>query len=127
MIFTVVAAMTAVGIFSSAVVKLRRNAVAITVLVTILIFAGYGIILANYHWAKYSHGRGPIWQLAAFWPVTPIVVESGGWNAEMPRLWWPKRISWAVVSSAYAMITLALLLATPKMARKFGGVRDEQY
>lgn len=126
-IFTVVAAMTAVGIFSSAVVKLRRNAVAITVLVTILIFAGYGIILANYHWARYSHGRGPIWQLAAFWPVTPIVVESGGWNAEMPRLWWPKRISWAVVSSAYAMITLALLLATPKMARKFGGVRDEQY
>lgn len=128
-VLTVVAAMAAVSIFASSVVKLRRNAVAITILLIILMFAGYGLILANHNWAVASHGRSanPVWQLAALWPVTPIIVEDGGWQANMPVLWWPPRMSWLVVSSAYALLTMALLLAAPKMARKFGGVQEEQY
>lgn len=125
-VMTVVAAMAAVSIFASAVIKQRRNAVAVAVLVIILMFAGYGLILANFHFGI-SRAGSPVWQLAALWPVTPLIVESNDWTSSMPVLWWPKKLSWLVVSGVYGALTLALLLATPKMAEKFGGVQEEQY
>ena len=123
---SVVAAMAAVSILASAVVKLRRNAVGIAILVIIMMFAGYALILANYNFGV-SKSSGPIWQLAAFWPVTPLIVEAKGWTHTMPVLWWPKNLSWMLVSGFYGALTLALLLAAPKLAQKFGGVQEEQY
>ena len=123
---SVVAAMAAISIFASALVKLRRNAVALAVLVIIMVFAGYALILANYDFGV-SKSSGAIWQLAAFWPVTPIIVEAKGWSTNMPVLWWPKELSWMLVSGFYGALSLALLLAAPIVARRFGGVQEEQY
>lgn len=123
---TVIAAMAAISIFASAVVKLRRNAVVVAVVAIIMMFAGYAIVLANYNFGL-SRASGVIWQLAAFWPVTPLLVEAKAWTSTMPKLWWPKELSWMLVSGFYIALTLALLAAAPWVARKFGGVQEEQY
>ncbi|MBP6962936.1 MAG: hypothetical protein KBC96_00870 [Armatimonadetes bacterium] len=124
----VVAAMAAVSILASAILKLRRNAVVAAFVVIILMFAGYGMILATYASIGASSPGNPMWQLAAFWPVTPLIVEANGWQSNtMPLLWWPKSASWSLVGGIYWAITLACLLAAPKMARRFGGVQDEGY
>jgi hypothetical protein len=122
----VVAAMAAVSIFASAVVKLRRNAAVVAFLAIIMMFAGYGLVLANYNHGLSDPGN-PVWQLAAFWPVTPLITTGNGWHSTMPVLWWPKETSWLLVSGIYGAITLALLHAAPKFARKYGGVEEEQY
>jgi ABC-type transport system involved in multi-copper enzyme maturation permease subunit len=126
MCVSVVAAMASISIFASAVLKLRRNAVAVAIVSIIMMFAGYALILANYNFGASEPG-GPVWQLAAFWPVTPLIVEAKGWTQSMPVLWWPKELSWMLVSGFYGALSLVLLFAAPKLAKKFGGVQEEQY
>lgn len=122
----VVAAMAAIALAASAAMKARRNAVALSFLISIVIFAAYGVILANYHHGLSDPGNA-IWQLAALWPITPLITASNGWHSTMPTLWWPKSMSWLLVSGIYGAITLALLLAAPRLAAKSGGVQEEQY
>jgi len=113
----------AVGVLSSCCVRQRRNAAALVLLLLILVFSGYGIVMA-YYVDGVTDTRGPVWQLAAFWPMTPILGSTNEWR-NMPRLWWNAEDSWIICSLAYVGIAfLSLALATRALAR-YGGVREE--
>lgn len=115
-------AIAAVGVLGSCLVRQRKNAAALVLLFLIVAFAGYGISMICY-----VPGTGqpqPFWQLAAFWPITPLIGSTGQWTG-MPQLWWEPKDSWIVTSIAYFGIgALALGLAT-RALRRTGGVREE--
>ncbi|MDH7602072.1 MAG: hypothetical protein QHI38_07980 [Armatimonadota bacterium] len=117
------AAVAAVGVLSSCCAKLRKNAAGIVLLFTILAFSGYMIPLA-YYVNGVTKTNGPLWQLAAFWPVTPILGLTVGWQ-DMPELWWQPEDSWMVTAAAYLVIAAVALWLSPKALARYGGVIEE--
>lgn len=122
-ILAIVVGVSAIGILGSCIVRLRRNAAAIVLLFVILIWGGYGIVLA-YYVDGITDTSGPVWQLAAFWPMTPVLTLTGEW-LRMPKLWWNIKDSWLVTSIAYFDLTALVLIAASRPAAKTGGVREE--
>ncbi len=118
----IVLGVSAIGVLASSVVKARRNAAALVLLFVILAWSGYGIVLA-YYVEGISDTSGPTWQLAAFWPATPIYALSG-WS-HMPKLWWKPADAWLVCSAAYLVIALAALVLASGPAEKGRGVQEE--
>ena len=119
----VVVATAAVGLLASCCVKSRRNAAALVLLFLILAFSSYGVQLA-YYVDGVTKTRGLWWQLAAFWPVAPILAETGEWQG-MPKLWWSPEQFWIATSCAYLLIAIASLSLSPKARARYGGVREE--
>lgn len=121
-----VAAMTlgvsAIGVLGSSLARLRRNAAAVVLLAVIFAWSGYGIVLA-YYVDGVTNTSGPIWQLAALWPMTPII-SLDGWSG-MPKLWWTPSDAWLVCSVAYVVVALAALSLASGPADRGGGVREE--
>ena len=123
-VIAVLVGIAAFGVLISSITSLRRNAVALTILFTLIIMFGYLIVLAQYQ-EGISNPRSPIWQLAAFWPITPLASLSSDWMSGMPRFWWPKQLAWLVVSLVYFGLTAAALSVVPKALSKYGGVEEE--
>lgn len=125
-ILAVVCAMAAVGVLCSSLAKTRGGAAGLLVLFAIVAFAGYGIISSYLYFAKGlgpAHPNPAFVQLAALWPVTPILVAGGQFRNDYAPTW--IRSAWIVTSLVYVAIgAFALLLAGPAHA-KFGGVREE--
>jgi len=113
----------AVGVLSSCCVRHRRNAAALVLLFLILVFSGYGIVMV-YYVDGLTVTRGPVWQLAAFWPMTPILSSTNEWRS-MPRLWWSSDHSWIVCSGAYLAIALVSLALGSRALSRYGGVKEE--
>lgn len=120
---SVLAAMSAVGVLASAVANRRREAVVLVILAFIIFFAIYGAILANYD-NGVSNRHNPIWQLAAFWPLTPFLMEWGSWNSS-PLLWWKPAQSWMVVSVVYMIVGAAALGAASMVSRRRPGIQED--
>lgn len=119
----VVIGVSAFGVLVSSMMKLRRNAAASVVLLTIFLFVGYLIVLA--YWERgVSNPAHPIWQLAALWPLTPLFQLTDDWRF-WPELWWRAKESWMVVGSTYILLAMVALGIASKAAPKFGGVREE--
>lgn len=122
----IVAGMTAVGILASSLVKARNSAAALVVLFAVIAFAGYGVIATYYaFWRSMGnvHPNQALLQLAALWPVTPILAAAGEFSKEEAPKW--VRSAWIVTSLVYALIGAgALLLAGPTHA-KTGGVQED--
>lgn len=116
--------MAAAGIFASTILKQRNGAAALVILFLIVAFAGYGIMLM-YHGNRPQADTSPIWQLAAFWPMTPILGATDEWNSYMPHLWWRPEMSWKVTTCAYAVLTLILLGLASLTRRKSEGVQED--
>ena len=96
----------------------------LVILAFIVFFVIYGGFLANYHNGD-SNPNSPIWQLAAFWPLTPFLEEWGGWTHSEPSLWWNPANSWLVVSVAYTLIGAAALGVGSMVTRKRPGVQED--
>lgn len=103
----------------SSFVPSRIGAAALTMVFVVFAFAGYGIILSCYQFGGASQSGSPLMQLAAFWPMTPIIAISGDWSNSMPQLWWNACDSWAVTSFVYlTMGAIALLLASTVISKR---------
>ena len=122
-LLAIVMGIAALGVLASCCVKQRRNAAALVLLFLILIFSGYLVVLA-YYVDGISNANKPLWQLAAFWPMTPILASTGGWR-HMPRLWWSSGDSWIVSSLAYVGIAALCLALATRAASAYGGVKEE--
>lgn len=113
----VVIGITALGVFFSSVIKKRVIAGICTVLVTLLLLAGYNIVLLIYNiWL--SELASPLWQIAAFWPIMPLMALSKDTWSNLPHLWWSRGDAWIVCSVTYAVMTVLLLKLAARSARK---------
>ncbi len=123
-VLAIVIGVAAVGILASAVMTNRKNAAGLVGLVVILLFAVYAIMLAGYD--RYSAGPpSPVWHLAAFWPVTPILASTDQWGAGMPSLSWLKNAGWFVSSVVYLLIGYVALSTASAASTKCAGVKEE--
>ena len=120
----VVAALSAIGILISSVLRRRRDAVALVLLILIIMFTGYVMIQVNYM-RGISNPDNPIWQLAALWPLTPILAESGNWDKDMPDLLWSPQDSWIIVGIMYAFISVAALMVASVVSSRRPGIQEE--
>lgn len=119
----IVGGLSAVGVLASAVTTLRRNAAALTLLVAIVLFAGYGIVMA-YYVNGVTVTSGPVWQLAALWPFHPLFASLDE-RTIMPKLWWRPEDAWIVSSVAYSLLGAVALALANGALRRTGGVREE--
>ena len=125
-ILAVVVGMTCVGILASSLVRARNSAAALVVLFAVVAFAGYGIIASYYaFWRSMGnlHPNQALLQLAALWPVTPILSAAGTFSkGDAPR--WIHS-AWIITSLIYVLIGAASLLLAGKAHAKTGGVQEE--
>lgn len=125
-LLAVVAGMTAVGILCSSLVRARNSAAALVVLFAVVAFAGYGVIASYFaFWRSMGnvHPNPALLQLAALWPVTPILSATGTFSkGDAPR--WIHS-GWIITSMVYAAIGFFSLLLAGKAYAKTGGVREE--
>lgn len=119
----VVLGVSTLGVLGSTISKQRRAAAALVVVLTIGIFAGYGMLLAYYQ-EGISNPNNPLWQLAAFWPLTPLITMSDGWH-EFPKLLWSEDVSWIVTSCVYMTIAVLFLGMASSAVKRHGGVQEE--
>jgi len=122
-IVAIVGGLSAIGVLASALTTLRRNAAALVLLIAIVLFAGYGIVMA-YYVDGVSDTSGPVWQLAALWPFHPLVASLGEWK-HMPKLWWTPEDAWIVCSIAYLGVGAAALAFATGARRRCGGVKED--
>lgn len=121
---TVIMGASALAVFFSSVIKKRAIAGICTILVTLLMLAGYNIVLLIYNtWSAGS--SSPIWQIAAFWPITPLLALSKDMWSNLPHLWWSRGHAWIVCSVTYVVITIALLKLAAKAAKKNPAVEED--
>lgn len=119
----IVAATAAVGVLASSLTKKRASAVAIVVLFVVVAFVGFVVVGINWTGAAYNPGSA-VTQLAAFWPLTPILAATGDMHPGDTSSPTPPWINdaWIVTSVVYFLIG-ALALALAALAyRKTGGV-----
>lgn len=121
-----VGGMTAVGVLASSLVKQRGGAAALVVLFALVAFAGYAIIGAYVAFARQmgtAHSSALLTQVAALWPVTPILAAAG----EFPKEDAPGWINSApvITSLIYAAIGFFSLLLAGRAHAKTGGVQEE--
>lgn len=110
-VLAVTAGVACVGVLFSTVVKGRTTAALATGVFAVLLFTFYAIMLGC--WVNGMNNVSPAWQLAAFWPLTPVVAAASTWREFAPTLWWKPQDSWIVVSCAYLLIAaLALAIAS---------------
>lgn len=121
-IVAIVIGVSAIGVLGSCSTRVRRNAAALVLLFVILAWSGYGIVLA-YYVDGITKTNGPVWQLAALWPMTPVIAM-GDW-AHMPKLWWSHKVSWLVCGWAYLAIAVAALAVASGPVSRIGGVKEE--
>jgi hypothetical protein len=121
-----VAGISAFGVFASSLCKLRKNAAGLVILFVILLFAIFPII-ASYQNTAVAPAKDVRHQLAAFWPMTPLLGMTGGMDFYQPRLWWTEEDSWVVSCVAYVFLTMAALGAASMVAPKRGGVVEEEW
>lgn len=122
-ILVLAAAMTAVGVLASSITRRRGNAAGLLVLFAVIAFAGYGIIGA--YLQDVSHPSGVVVQLAAFWPLTPILSSTGEFTRGEPAAPHWINNAWIVTSVVYFVIGFgALLLAGPAYAKTRAIVED---
>ncbi|MHB1001813.1 MAG: ABC transporter permease [Armatimonadota bacterium] len=115
---------SSLGVMFSSVIKKRTSAAAVMALLMLLVLVGYNLILMVYS-AMSSTSGNPVWQLAAFWPITPLqTLSNNRWNG-MPDLWWAKNSSWIVCTVLYSMIALAAMRIASKSAAKNTAVEEE--
>jgi ABC-type transport system involved in multi-copper enzyme maturation permease subunit len=120
----VIMGISALAVFFSSVIKKRAIAGICTALITLLILAGYNIVLLIYN-AWLSGSSSPIWQIAAFWPITPLLaLRKDMWN-NMPHLWWSRGSAWIVCSVVYMIIIVLLLKLAAKAAKKNPAVEED--
>lgn len=119
-----VAMTAAVGILASSIVKTRNNAAALVVAFFLLLLACYAIILECYQ-DGISNPHSPIWQLAALWPLTPILAATKNWEQGAPKLWWTLGDSWIVTSCIYIVMAMLALCFASKAVKKYGGVKED--
>jgi hypothetical protein len=118
--------MAAVGILFSSLVKQRSAAGALLVLFAFVAFAGYGVIVFCY-----SFGRSWTWpmenpilaNLAALWPVTPMIAEAGQFAKRESPKWIGN--AWIITSLLWVAIGFFSLLLAGKAHARFGGVQEE--
>lgn len=119
------AGLGALGVLCSSMLKTRRNAAMLLVLVVILLLAVYPVIGAYFE-PGISNPRAFVWQLAALWPMMPILHTTGnlGYSGG-PLLWWSSSDAWLVTCIVYALITMSALGLASALAGKYGGVRED--
>lgn len=123
-VLAIVIGISALGILASAVVKNRKNAAGLVGLAVILLFAVYGIMLVGY--MEYGTGsHSPSWQLAALWPMTPILTATDQWGTGLPDLGWTKDRAWLVSSVVYLLIGYIALSSASAASAKCAGVKEE--
>lgn len=115
------AAMSAIGVWASSVVKKRSNAAGLVVLFAIAASAGYAIINYNVPQTASAGVKHAVGLLAYLSPSTPILVACGEWHGAGAA-----KGAWIVTSVIYLLIGfVALLLAKPALARTGGVVAEE--
>jgi hypothetical protein len=80
-------------------------------------------MLVNYSFQQ-SNSDSPVWQLAAFWPVTPILTSTGNGSSSDPNLHW-KDSAWMITSIIYLFIAFIALARADAVYKKSGGVTQE--
>ncbi|MDO8684154.1 MAG: hypothetical protein Q7N50_11800 [Armatimonadota bacterium] len=113
----------ALGIFWSSISQVRALAVLLMALFTLLILAGYLMVL-SYHFWGYQKGNSALYQLAAFWPLTPIL-SATSWKQDWPKLWWSLKDSWLVTGGVYLLITVVCLGLASVSSAKWGGIKED--
>jgi ABC-type transport system involved in multi-copper enzyme maturation permease subunit len=122
---TVIAGLSAIGILASSISRRRSEAAAITIFAWVACLGLYWAVLASYL-PSVSNPHNPIWQLAALWPPTAFRAITGGWPVRsMPPLYWDYDVSWAVVGTAYVVITALALGATSLLAKRLPGIQED--
>ena len=120
----IVTGISSIGVLASSISKNRKSAAGLVIFFVLILFAGYGFVLAYYESSYMHHTDSFIYQTAALWPLTPVIGQIE-WTRDMPKLWWNPKNSWAISTYAYILITAVCLSLAGPALRKSGGVKED--